>query len=80
MVEFLERGTIVEQDVLANLKTVLPPEAATVLTDMIPEPPNKHPQTGPVVPVPSSDITQAQPEQPPVTYGQQDVLSVQIGT
>ncbi len=40
--QFLERGATVESDVLANVKAVLPPEAATLLNDLIPEPPNKH--------------------------------------
>lgn len=79
MEEFLEKGTIVEQDVLTNLKTVLPPEAATALTELIPDPPNKQPQAGPIVPVDSADIAEAAYNAPAVTYGQQDVYTVQIG-
>lgn len=32
VLSFLEKGVTVEQDVLANLKTVLPPDAAQVRT------------------------------------------------
>ncbi len=45
------------QDVLTNIKSILPAEAANALTELIPDPPNKVPQTGPVVPVDEHDIS-----------------------
>ncbi|KXZ46820.1 hypothetical protein GPECTOR_40g554 [Gonium pectorale] len=74
LVSFLEKGATVESDVLANVKTLLPPEAATLINDLIPEPPNKQPDVVPVEPV---DV---QPVQPPVTYYQADVLSNQVAS
>lgn len=41
LVTLLERGATVESDVLANVKTMLPAEAVTILDEFIPEPPNK---------------------------------------
>lgn len=77
LVEFLEKGATVESDVLANVKTILPPEAATLLNELIPEPPNK--SHGPnVVPVEPLDVTAA-PAAPAVTYYQADVVANQIG-
>jgi hypothetical protein len=38
-VAFLERGATVEGDVLANVKSLLPPELAQQLSDIIPSPP-----------------------------------------
>lgn len=43
LVEFLDKGTTLETDILANLKTVLPSEATTILNEIIPEPPNSKP-------------------------------------
>ncbi|KAG2440004.1 hypothetical protein HXX76_004121 [Chlamydomonas incerta] len=78
LVEFLEKGATVESDVLANVKTILPPEAATLLNELIPEPPNK--SHGPnVVPVEPVDVT-ASPAAPAVTYYQADVVANQIAS
>lgn len=81
LIEFLEKGTTVEQDVLSNVKAVLPAEAANILAELIPEPPNRQPQTGPVVNVPEDSMMSAgeEPPLPPVNYGAQDVLSSQVG-
>ncbi|GLC37385.1 hypothetical protein PLESTB_001593000 [Pleodorina starrii] len=73
LVEFLEKGATVESDVLANVKTVLPPEAANLLNELIPEPPNKQPNVVHVEPV------EAAP-QPPVTYYQADVMANQVAS
>jgi hypothetical protein len=40
LVTFLERGATVETDILANLKTLLPPEVSAQLDEIIPPPPN----------------------------------------
>jgi len=44
MLEFLEKGTTIEQDVLANIKAALPEQAAQLLTELIPEPPKRRGQ------------------------------------
>ncbi len=41
LLQCLEKGADVEVDVLTNLKTVLPAEAANVLSDLIPAPPSR---------------------------------------
>ena len=41
VVQCLERGVEVESDVISNIKTVLPTEAANMLTSIIPEPPTR---------------------------------------
>mmetsp|Transcript_13897 Transcript_13897/g.24359 ORF Transcript_13897/g.24359 Transcript_13897/m.24359 type:complete len:266 (+) Transcript_13897:86-883(+) len=73
VLEFLEKGTIVEQDVLSNLKSALPADAAQMLSELIPEPPNKDFQSGPTVPVEPEYRSDA----PTVMYGSQDVVAVQ---
>ncbi|GIL77198.1 hypothetical protein Vretimale_3147 [Volvox reticuliferus] len=73
LVGFLEKGATVESDVLANVKTLLPPEAANLLNEFIPEPPNKQPNVVHVEPV------EAVP-QPPVTYYQADVMANQVAS
>ncbi|EFJ48791.1 hypothetical protein VOLCADRAFT_104621 [Volvox carteri f. nagariensis] len=73
LVGFLEKGATVESDVLANVKTLLPPEAANLLNEFIPEPPNKQPD---VVPVEAVDAA----PQPPVTYYQADVMANQVAS
>lgn len=40
LVDFLERGAIVESDILANVKAMLPKEAADQLDALIPNPPS----------------------------------------
>ncbi|KAG2495236.1 hypothetical protein HYH03_006509 [Edaphochlamys debaryana] len=77
LVEFLEKGATVEGEVLANVKTLLPPEAANVLNELIPEPPNKQHQgmDGNVVPVEPMDVAT-----PPPTYYQADVLGNQVAS
>lgn len=76
LVTFLERGATVESDVIANVKTILPPEAATMLTELIPEPPNKQPDAmadamGYAAPMDDASA------QPAVTYYQSDVMNAQ---
>ncbi|GFR42023.1 hypothetical protein Agub_g2839 [Astrephomene gubernaculifera] len=71
LVGFLEKGATVESDVLANVKTILPPEAASLLNELIPEPPSKQPN---VVSVEPMDVA----SQPPVTYYQADVMANQV--
>jgi hypothetical protein len=39
LVEFLEKGATVESDILANVKSILPKEAADQLDALIPSPP-----------------------------------------
>lgn len=38
VVEFLEKGAVLEVDILANLKTVLPAEVAGIITEFVPAP------------------------------------------
>lgn len=68
MLEFLEKGTDVEQDVLTNLKTMLPAEAANMLSELIPEPPTKQSAIV-VVPMESGEYT---------TYQKEDVAANQV--
>ena len=70
VVEFLERGADVEADVLANIKTVLPVEAANMLSEIIPPAPSKQ-----------SSFVQADSDVvgPPQTYYREDVAASQIG-
>ncbi|KAJ9531366.1 hypothetical protein V8C86DRAFT_2577607 [Haematococcus lacustris] len=77
VLEFLERGAVVEQDVLANLKTMLPAEAANVLSGFIPDPPNRVTQDSYM---PDGMAAATDNNVPLVTYGQQDVLAVQIAS
>ena len=39
VVEFLQRGTTIEADVLANVKAILPVDVAQTITDLVPPPP-----------------------------------------
>lgn len=72
LLEYLEKGADVEVDVIANIKTVLPPEAANLLTEIIPSPPNKTTNTADYSSYSSSDVT------PAVTYAKEDVAANQI--
>ncbi|KAG2454767.1 hypothetical protein HYH02_000602 [Chlamydomonas schloesseri] len=90
LVEFLEKGATVESDVLANVKTILPPEAATLLNELIPEPPNKAgagahqgaygANVVPVEPVDLGSGSGGAPAAPAVTYYQADVVANQIAS
>ncbi|KAG1658485.1 hypothetical protein FOA52_006264 [Chlamydomonas sp. UWO 241] len=68
MVEFLEKGAVVETDVLANIKTVLPAEAANMLSELIPEPPNKAGMGA----ASAYDMGSEMPVGPPITYAKSD--------
>lgn len=77
VVDFLEKGATIEQDVLANLKTVLPEQAANLLTELIPTPPFQRTQ---------STSAQADMNVQPMVYqgtsryGQDDVMAEQISS
>lgn len=66
VLEFLERGADVETDVLANIKTVLPPEVANIMSEIIPGPPSKFVE----VPI--------EPPVGPTTWHKEDVAASQI--
>ena len=66
---FLERGAIVETDILANIKVLLPPDVTKQLDELIPPPPSS--QTTEVVVEPE--------EMPTVIYTADAVLENQIG-
>jgi len=68
--EFLEKGAGVETDILANVKTILPAEAANMLTELIPQPPVKEEVIIPVQPV---DV-------PVTVYQPEDVFQSQIAS
>lgn len=76
MVDCLEKGAIVESDIVNNVKTVLPPDVASVIDEIRPSPPNQQPFTEPMDmgmgPAPSSA--------PLVTYHQSDVQDSQIAS
>lgn len=73
MLEFLEKGATVEQDVLANLKAALPQEAASFLSQLIPTPPLRERQGS------GTTATTATEAQPMSRYGQDDVMADQVG-
>ncbi|MEW5298595.1 MAG: hypothetical protein WDW38_000677 [Sanguina aurantia] len=73
VVEFLEKGVVLEVDILANLKTVLPAEVASIITEFVPAPPNSLRAEAEVEPM--DDYPMAAP---PVTYQSTDVLPNQV--
>jgi hypothetical protein len=77
MLEFLEKGTDVEQDVLSNLKTMLPAEAANMLSELIPEPPNKQSAIV-VVPMESGEYTTYQKEDVAANQVQSEVTEIKV--
>lgn len=82
LVTLLERGATVESDVLANVKTMLPAEAVTILDEFIPEPPNK--QAAAAAASASASASWSEPmatgaPAPVVTYSQGDVMTAQVG-
>ena len=80
MVDLLERGLEVETDALANLKTVLPAEAANMLTSMIPEPPTRSGSFSTLEEQDSGAMaTHSRSDAPTTTYYQEDVMASQVG-
>ncbi len=90
VVLLLERGAVVETDMLANLKTVLPAEAANVLTSIIPETPHSRgDSSGGGMPSYDSLATAddynyasgsaGMSNAPTMTYSGQDVQNSQLG-
>ncbi|KAF5834243.1 hypothetical protein DUNSADRAFT_9196 [Dunaliella salina] len=74
VVDFLEKGATMEQDFLDNLKSMLPEQAANLLTELIPEPPYQRTKTGY-----TQDGNGVQPMVYAGTrYGQDDVMAEQI--
>ena len=78
LLEYLEKGADVEVDVLANIKTVLPPEAANLLTEIIPLPPNKANPDFSSSSYYSTTSTTSSSEAALVTYQKEDVAANQI--
>lgn len=77
MISLLERGVTVEADVLANLKTMLPAEAAQMLDQLVPEAPNApRPPTSPMDTIDMAPTTSGTSS---TTYYQADVLASQLG-
>lgn len=66
VVEFLERGTTIETDVLANVKAVLPPEVAQTIDSIVPPPPTNTVVT--TATTTSTSVVQAEPIEPEVYY------------
>lgn len=82
MVEFLERGVSLETEVLSNVKSNLPPEMASVISDLVPEPPMASADT--YAPSSSYDMqapsaaADVQAEETPYTFTAESVAANQV--